>query len=307
MRTIVTGGAGFIGSHLALRLAAVDHEVLVIDDLSKGKRENVGAAIQLAEVSVVSPEVERVIAEFRPDNVFHLAAQMDVRQSVADPAFDARVNVEGTVRVAGAAVRAGVKTFVFASSGGAIYGEQERFPAAEDHRRRADSPYGIAKGCAELYLDYFGRGSRMRVVALRYANVYGPRQDPHGEAGVVAIFAGKMLAGLTPTIYGDGRQTRDYVFVDDVVRANLLALRHDQAQGAYNIGTGLETDLLQLAGALRKATGYEGEIVHADAKPGEQRRSVLDIGRAGRELHWQPQCDLDSGIRKTVEWFGGRR
>ena len=303
MRTIVTGGAGFIGSTLARALVDVHHDVLVIDDLSRGKRTNVPREASFAEVSVATPEVEQVIAEFRPNTIFHLAAQMDVRRSVADAAFDARVNVEGMVRVANAAARAKAETFIFASSGGAIYGEQECFPADERHPLRPECPYGVAKECAEIYLDYFSRASGMRAVCLRFANVYGPRQDPHGEAGVVAIFAQKMLAGETPIINGDGRQTRDYVFVDDVVRANLLALRHPQARGPYNVGTGIETDLLQIAALLGDATQYRGTAQHGPPKSGEQRRSVLECGRAQRELHWQPQVSLADGIRATAEWF----
>jgi UDP-glucose 4-epimerase len=303
MRTIVTGGAGFIGSHLAAALVEVHHEVLVIDDLSKGKRVNIPPQAELAQVSVAAPEVEQVIAEFRPNVILHLAAQMDVRFSVADAAFDAKVNVEGTVRVANAAVRAGVTTFIFASSGGAIYGEQQRYPADETHPLKPESPYGVSKQCGELYLDYFGRQSSMRAVSLRFGNVYGPRQDPNGEAGVVAIFARKMLAAQPPTIYGDGAQTRDYVCVDDVVRATLLAVRHPLAKGPFNIGTGSETDLNSLTHLITEAAHYKGDVFRGAAKPGEQRRSVLDIGRAKRELHWQPQVSLADGIRTTVDWF----
>ncbi|MFC1610802.1 NAD-dependent epimerase/dehydratase family protein [Myxococcota bacterium] len=306
MRTVVTGGAGFIGSHIADALVAMGCEVLVIDDLSTGKRENVPDAASFALVSITSSEVERIIGDFRPGAVFHLAAQMDVRRSVADPVFDARTNIEGTVRVVSAAARSGVEKIFFASTGGAIYGEQETFPAAEDHPIRGESPYGVSKRCAELYLDYFSRTSRMRAVLLRFANVYGPRQDPHGEAGVVAIFCEKMLANQTPTINGDGEQTRDYVYVEDVVRANLLALRHDAARGPINIGTGVETSVKELAGGLAAAAGYDGEIQYGPAQPGEQRRSVLDIRRAAEVLHWEPQTGLTEGLQKTAAWFRER-
>jgi UDP-glucose 4-epimerase len=303
MRTIVTGGAGFIGSHLASALVEVHHEVLIIDDLSRGKRANIPPQAELAQVSVAAPEVEQVIAEFKPNVILHLAAQMDVRFSVTDAAFDARVNVEGTVRVAQAAARAGVQTFVFASSGGAIYGEQQRIPADESHPLKPESPYGVSKQCGETYLDYFGRQGNMRTVYLRFGNVFGPRQDPHGEAGVVAIFARKMLSAERPTIYGDGGQTRDYVYVDDAVRATLLAVRHPMARGPFNIGTGVETDLHSLTRLIAEAARYKGDVARGAAKLGEQRRSVLDVGRAKRDLHWQPQIALADGVRMTVDWF----
>lgn len=300
---MVTGGAGFIGSHIADALSELGHEVLVVDDLSRGKRDNVPSGADFAQISITSPEVEQIIADFAPQAVFHLAAQMDVRRSVADPAFDAKTNVEGTVRVASAAARAGCEGFFFASTGGAIYGEQESFPADESHPCRSVSPYGISKRCAELYLDYFTRTGSMRAVPLRYANVYGPRQDPHGEAGVVAIFAQKMLAGETPRINGDGKQTRDYVYVGDVVRANLLALRHTETVGPVNIGTGIETDVNLLAKEIATAASYKGEIVYGPAMPGEQQRSVLAVGRAAELLHWKPEMALSKGIAKTVAWF----
>lgn len=306
MRALVTGGAGFIGSHLAQALVELGTEVLVLDDLSHGRRENVPDGAELVETSITSPEAERIVTEFAPQALFHLAAQMDVRSSVADPAFDADTNVTGTVRIASAAARAGCGAVFFASTGGAIYGEQDTFPAAEDHPTRPASPYGVSKRCGELYLELFERSAGMRAVCLRYANVYGPRQDPHGEAGVVAIFAEKMLRGETPTINGDGLQTRDYVFVDDVVRANLMALRHGTVNGPFNIGTGIETDVATLARQVAAAADYEGDILHGPAKPGEQRRSVLDIGKAERNLHWTPRTALDDGLAQTVAWFRGQ-
>ncbi len=303
MRSIVTGGAGFIGSHIAQALHDAGHEVFVIDDLSKGKSQNIPEDVTFLKVSVTSPECERLIADIEPGAVFHLAAQMDVRNSVADMVFDAHTNVEGTVRVASAAARAGTQSFIFASSGGAIYGEQQQFPAPETHPLKAESPYGISKQCAEVYLDYFARKTPMRAVMLRFGNVFGPRQNPNGEAGVVSIFANQMLQGQTPTIFGDGLQTRDYVFVDDVMRASLLALRHNAARGAYNIGTGLETNLNDLAQMLAKATGFSGDVRHGPEKPGEQRRSVLSCARAKAELHWEPKVSMEEGLALTVEWL----
>lgn len=306
MRVLVTGGAGFIGSHLAEALLHQGHDVMVLDDLSRGKRENVPFGARLAIASITSNEAERAISEFKPDAVHHLAAQMDVRVSVANPVLDSDTNVGGTVRIALAAVNAGAKVFTLSSTGGAIYGEQDYFPADESHPCRSDSPYGISKRCGEIYLDYFTRKRGLRTVFLRYANVYGPRQDPHGEAGVVAIFAERMLKGQTPTIFGDGKQTRDYVYVKDVVDANLRALNNDKAIGPYNIGTTVETDVLELAQRIGKHAGFPGAPKHEPGKPGEQRRSVLDAGRAKRELGWSPTVEIDQGLKETVEWFRSR-
>jgi UDP-glucose 4-epimerase len=307
MRIVVTGGAGFIGSHVAEAFVEKGHEVLVIDDLSRGKKENVPKGATLVAADIRSEDAARAVAEFRPDGVHHHAAQMDVRASVADPIFDAEVNVLGTAKIAKAALEAGAKVFVFASTGGAIYGEQEYFPADEAHPIRSDSPYGISKRCAEIYLDYFARKRGLRAVCLRYANVYGPRQDPHGEAGVVAIFSQKMLRGESPTIYGDGGQTRDYVYVGDVVRANLSAFENEAAIGAINIGTGVETDVNTLAKHIADAAGFRGEIRYDAARPGEQRRSVLESGRARATLGWKPEVDLATGLGHTVDWFRTKR
>lgn len=302
MRTLVTGGAGFIGSHVAEALVAAGHQVLVVDDLSRGKAESVPHGARLEVVSIATEAVDAPIAAFRPEAVFHHAAQIDVRKSVEDPARDAELNVVGTARVAQAASAAGCRAFVFASTGGAIYGEQDTFPADETHPCRPVSPYGVSKYCAEHYLDYFARASGLRAVHLRYANVYGPRQDPHGEAGVVAIFAQRMLAGDTPTINGDGKQTRDYVYVGDVAAANVKALESDVA-GAFNVGTGLETDVNRLAGFIAEAAGFAGEVPHGPAKAGEQRRSVLENRKAAQALGWRPEMPLDAGIARTVDWF----
>lgn len=306
MRTLVTGGAGFIGSHLAEALLAAGHNVLIIDDLSGGKAENIPEGAELAQVDISRPEAEQVVTEYRPEAVFHHAAQMDVRKSVADPVFDSIINVSGTVRLASAAARVGCNLFSMASTGGAIYGEQDRFPADETHPTRSESPYGVSKLCGEVYLGYFHRAYGMRCVSLRYGNVYGPRQDPHGEAGVVAIFTQKMLRNEAPTIFGDGGNTRDYVFVADVVRANLSVLTNDKARGAYNIGTGIETSVNALAKTIASAARYTGEIHKAPGKPGEQRRSVLDAHRAHDELGWKPATSFEKGIVATVEWFAGR-
>jgi UDP-glucose 4-epimerase len=240
----------------------------------------------------------------RPNVVLHLAAQISVRNSVEDPVFDAQVNVLGTMNVLQQAVRYGCRKVVFSSSGGAIYGEQEAFPAAESHVNNPLSPYGISKLCGEHYLSYFQRTSGIPVVSLRYANVYGPRQDPEGEAGVVAIFIQKMLNNEQPIINGNGRQTRDFVFVEDVAQANLVAMGQD-AHGVYNVGTGVETSVNELFGMLAGLTGSPAKEVHGPAKLGEQLRSVIDPSRIKQELGWEMKVDLAEGLKQTVEFFQG--
>lgn len=307
MRIVVTGGAGFIGSHVAQAFAAAGHEVLALDDLSRGRRENLPAGVPLAVADVRDrAALDRVFAEFRPEAVDHHAAQVSVRGSVADPAADAEINVIGGLRLLETCVAHRVKRFLFASTGGAIYGEQERFPADESHPAAPLSPYGIAKLALEKYLFFYERTYGLNWTALRYSNVYGPRQDPHGEAGVVAIFTERLLAGRETVINGDGGQTRDFVFVDDVARANLLALQGG-ATGPINVGTGIETSVNDVFRLLRRFTGAKIEEQHGAAKPGEQRRSVLDPSRAKRLLGWEPTVDIREGLSRTVEYFRGRR
>ncbi|MGH7898413.1 MAG: NAD-dependent epimerase/dehydratase family protein [Candidatus Binatia bacterium] len=302
MKILITGGAGFIGSTIAEAMLDAGHEVVIVDNLYSGKRENVPAKARFHELDVVSPKAADLIEAERPDVISHHAAQMDVRLSVASPAFDAEVNVVGTIRVLEAAIRARVKKVVFASSGGAAYGEQERFPAREEDRTNPISPYGVSKRSGEHYLFYYHAVHGLPYIAFRYANVYGPKQDPHGEAGVVAIFCEKLLRGEPPWINGDGKQTRDYVFVGDLVRANLAAL-DGSFVGPLNIGTGRETDVVTLAEKLIELSGRRVEPVHGPTKTGEQRRSVIDPGLAKRELGWEPRVALDEGLRRTFEWF----
>jgi len=306
MRTLVTGGAGFIGSHLADGACARGHEVLIVDDLSRGTKENLPERAQFLQLDITQPEAISALRDFAPDAVFHFAAQMDVRHSVADPIFDAQVNVLGTIALARAAAESGCQLFAMASTGGAIYGEQSEYPASESHPCRSESPYGLSKLAGEQYLDYFGRTSGMRTAALRLANVYGPRQDPHGEAGVVAIFSQKMLAGEQPTIFGDGGQTRDYVYVGDVVAGYLSLLDRPEAAGSMNIGTGIETDVNELARIIGAAANYNGEPAYAPGKPGEQRRSVISHQLATERLGWTPRMDLQTGLQETVAWFAQR-
>lgn len=302
MRIAITGGAGFIASHIADAYLALGHELLVIDDLSSGKREQVPKAAQFVHADIRSPEAKAALVRFKPEVLNHHAAQMDVRRSVSDPTFDAQVNVLGLLNLLEGAKEAGTERVLFASSGGAAYGEQERFPADESHPMAPASPYGVAKASSELYLGCYRQMYGISYLALRYANVYGPRQNPHGEAGVVAIFAQRCLRGEGCTIYGDGKQTRDFVYVDDVVAANVAALK-SEAQGGINIGTGIETDVNQIYAAVANSAGFKQPATHAPGKVGEQRRSVLAIGKAKSVLNWEPKVALTQGIERTVAFF----
>jgi UDP-glucose 4-epimerase len=297
VRSLVTGGAGFIGSHVAEGLLARGDEVVVLDDLSNGKRENLPEGARFVEGDICDSQ-NGLFAEFRPEVCFHLAAQVDVRVSVARPEHDGRVNILGTVQLLEAALEHETQ-IVFSSTGGAIYGECEG-PATEDAPRRPLAPYGVSKLAGEEYLAAYNRLHGTRHVSLRFGNVYGPRQDPHGEAGVVAIFFNRLASGETPRIFGDGRQTRDYVFVGDVVRATLAAEQRDG--GVYNVGTGRETSVLELFELCRRVAGKDVEPAFAPPRPGELERSVLDPGRAVDELGWRPERNLEEGLRETWEW-----
>ncbi len=306
MKILVAGGAGFIGSHIVDAFLSLRHEVVIVDNLSNGQRDNVNLAAKFYEADIRSAEMAAIFAKEKFDAVCHQAAQMDVRKSVADPRYDADVNILGTLNLLEQCRETGVQKFIFASSGGAMYGEQEKFPADEEHRTWPASPYGITKLTCEKYIAFFGQNYNMKYVLLRYANVYGPRQSPHGEAGVVAIFTSRLLAGQQPVINGDGKQTRDYVYVHDVVKANVDALQYAQSD-YFNIGTGLETEVNELFRRLNEITGDRAHEEHAPAKAGEQLRSVLDAGKARRLLHWQPATPLNAGLAETVRWFQNRR
>lgn len=305
MKIVVTGGAGFIASHISDAYIAAGHEVVIIDDLSSGKRTNLPAAAKFYHADIRTPEAREIIRNERPQVLSLHAAQMDVRRSVSDPAFDAAVNVLGMINMLEGAREVGAEKVIFASSGGATYGEQNEFPAPETHPHDPLSPYGITKATGEHYLFFYHATYGMPYVALRYANVYGPRQDPHGEAGVVAIFTERLLANQPPTINGDGKQTRDYVFVGDVVRANLAALERPFV-GSVNVGTGIETDVATLYAHLRVLTGSPHAAQHGPGKAGEQRRSVIAIDRAARVLGWKPEISLEEGLRRTVDFFRTR-
>jgi UDP-glucose 4-epimerase len=310
MRALVTGGAGFIGSNLVDALLDRHDEVSVIDDLSTGKRANLDGAIARGaafhEVDLRdAARVRSVVAGARPDIVFHMAAQADVRKSIEDPAWDASINVLGTINVLEASRLAGVHRVVNTSTGGAIYGDTDVMPTPETVEPKPMSAYGQSKFCAEAYCGWYDRLHGLSSVTLRYGNVYGPRQDPHGEAGVIAIFCGKLLAGEQPIIFGDGRQTRDYVYVGDIVAANLAAAAHPEARASYNIGTGVEASVLEVVAAVRAAAGVDESDFQpefAPARAGEVLRSSLDVTRARAELGFTADTGLVAGMRPTLEW-----
>jgi UDP-glucose 4-epimerase len=303
VKVLVTGGAGFIGSHVADALIGAGHAVAIVDDLSTGNRAWLPPQAAFHAVDIRAGNLGDVFAAERPDAVVHLAAQASVGRSVTDPAFDASVNIGGGVNLLDCCRRFGVRRMIYSSSGGAGYGDTDLIPTSEEHPTRPASPYGISKIAMEQYVDAWGPLWGMSGISLRYANVYGPRQNPHGEAGVVAIFCSRLLAGQPLVINGDGRQTRDFVHVSDVAAANLLALEHPDVAGQVNIGTGVETSVNDICDALRKAAGSGVEAVHAPERPGEQRRSCLSPKRAERVLGWRPTVLLGDGLAQTLEHF----
>jgi UDP-glucose 4-epimerase len=310
MRALVTGGAGFIGSNLVDALLDRGDEVTVVDDVSTGRVENLDGArrrgITFYEADIRDAgRLHDIFAAAPPDIVFHLAAQIDVRKSIEDPAWDAGINVVGTVNVLEAARQTGVGRVVNTSTGGAIYGDVDTIPTPEATPPKPMAAYGQSKFCAEAYCGWYERLHGLSAVTLRYGNVYGPRQDPLGEAGVIAIFCGKLISGERPVIYGDGRQTRDYTYVADVVAANLAAAQHPEAHGVYNVGTGTEASVLEVLGSLRRAAGLDDDELQpefAPARLGELQRSALDVRRARAELGFDARYGLDDGLRSTLEW-----
>jgi UDP-glucose 4-epimerase len=310
MRVLITGGAGFVGSHLVDACLAAGHQVVVVDDLSTGSRANLDVRARWYQVDIRSDEIAAVIEAERPDVISHQAAQVSVKRSVDDPLTDASINVLGSIRLLEAARRAGVGRVVFASTGGAIYGEIEDGLADERTPCRPVSPYAVAKLAVEHYLESYRVTHGLEAVVVRYSNVYGPRQDPHGEAGVVAIFMQKILAGVVPTIFGDGEQVRDFVYVGDVVRANLAALALPLGPGVpnlFNVASGVPTTVNTLWRAIADAAGTRMTPAYAAARPGDLRRSALDPTRAKRELGWTPDVSLEDGIARTWDWFARAR
>ncbi len=305
MNILVTGGAGFIGSHFSDQLISAGHRVTIIDNLSSGSRVNLPPGAEFVCIDIRDENVEKLFASQKFDAIYHLAAQMDVRYSVRYPLEDLDINIAGSVKLLDLCRRYEVKKFVFSSTGGAIYGEQDVFPASENHPTRPISPYGVSKLAVERYMYYFFNEYGINGTVFRFANVFGPRQNPHGEAGVIAIFCSKLLSGEQGFVFGDGLQTRDYVCVADVSRASLLALDHNGFQ-TYNIGTGVETDVVTLFDTLNRLTGDTMRREHKPALPGEQRRSCIDNGLALKELGWKPEISLQEGLDITIEFFKRR-
>jgi UDP-glucose 4-epimerase len=305
VKVLVSGGAGFIGSHIVDALVGRGDQVRIVDDLSTGDRRNVNPGAALHELDIRAPETAAMIREWRPDVICHHAAQMSVSRSVREPLFDAGVNLLGGIHLLEAAREVGAR-FLFASTGGALYGDADVLPTPETYPAWPVSPYGVAKLSFEHYLHAYAAQHGLRYVALRYANVYGPRQNPHGEAGVVAIFCLKLLAGEQAVINGDGRYTRDYIHVADVVRANLAALDADEVTGHFNVGTGRQIDVNRVFDIVRELIGVSAPEVHGPARAGDQRTSALDCTLIAERLGWRPRIALEDGLEDTVGWFRDR-
>jgi UDP-glucose 4-epimerase len=299
---LVTGGAGFIGSHLVDKLIEQDNEVAVIDNLSNGRKENLNSGAGFYNIDIQDSKISEIFKKVKPDAVFHYAAQVDVSKSSESPIESAKINILGTLNILENCRNFQIKKIIFASSGGAVYGEAKIIPTPEDYPAKPVSPYGIEKLIVESYLDFYKKEYGLNYLILRFANVYGPRQNFSGEAGVVAVFCAKMAKGANPTINGDGKQTRDFVFVDDVVRANILCLEKN-ASGVFNIGTSKETDINAVFSKLEKAFNLKNEEIHGLGKMGEQKRSCIDFKKIEAKLGWKPNYDLDAGLKETKEWF----
>lgn len=302
MKILVTGGAGFIGSWIVDRLISRGDEVIIIDNLSTGKERNINKSAKFYKLDIQDPKIEEIFKTNKIDIVNHHAAQIDVRKSVIDPILDININVIGGINLLKLCVKYNVKKFIFASSGGTVYGEQNFYPTAEDHPTKPISPYGINKLTIEHYLHYYYTIHNLNYISLRYANIYGPRQDPFGEAGVVAIFINKILSKKQPIINGDGEQTRDYTYIDDVVDANILAMNSD-AIGVFNIGTGIETSVNKLFSIILDIMKVNVKEIHGPPKEGEVRRSCLDYTQAKKILNFNPKIEIKDGIKKTVEYY----
>jgi UDP-glucose 4-epimerase len=303
-KIIVTGGAGFIGSHIVDLFIIKGYQVVVVDNLKTGKKENLNPRAKFYKVDICdAPALEKIFKKEKPDFISHQAAHASVRESVENPQYDAQVNILGGINIAELSIKYNIKKFIFASTGGALYGEANIIPTPETYPAHPISPYGVAKLAFESYLFYYGAMKDLNYLTLRYANVYGERQDPFGEAGVVAIFSQKIVDSRQPIINGDGKQTRDYAYVGDVAAANLLALESDKGKIAYNVGTSLETSVNELFKILVEISGKKIKEVRGPAKEGEQRRSALDFSKIKKELDWEPKMALKKGLQKTYQWF----
>ncbi|MEJ5306542.1 MAG: NAD-dependent epimerase/dehydratase family protein [Ignavibacteria bacterium] len=301
MNILVTGGAGFIASHIVDAFIENGHNVTIIDNLTTGRKENINPRAKFYEIDI-RDDLTKIFDEGKFDVVNHHAAQIDVRRSVTDPIYDAGVNIIGTLNLLQNSIKFGVKKFMFASTGGAVYGEQDYFPADENHKQQPLSPYGISKLSVEKYLYFYKEVHGLKYTILRYANIYGPRQNPLGEAGVVCIFLDKILAGDQPIINGSGEQTRDYVYVKDVVKANLLTLNEEESD-IYNVGTGIETSVNELFRLINQNFNNSIKEVHGPAKPGEQMRSVITSEKLFKKFGWKPSTKLEDGLRETIEYY----
>ena len=302
MKIMVTGGAGFIGSHIVNEYINAGHDVVIIDDLSSGEMRFVNPKARFYELNIHSPDVKIILEKEKISAINHHAAQISVSESVSDPLFDANSNIIGTLQLLQNAVSLKIDKFVFASTGGAMYGEQKTFPASEDHPCQPVSPYAISKLCAENYINYFGTEHGLNTTVLRYGNVYGPHQNPHGEAGVVAIFCQRLMEGLPPVIYGDGEQTRDFISVRDVAQANIIAL-DSKCKGTFNVGTGKETSVNFLTKKLLKVSGITTSAKYSPPKKGEQRRSSIDSKKLLESFGWKPCISLEEGLFETINYF----
>lgn len=307
MRILVTGGAGFIASHVVDALVADGHEVTIVDNMSRGREDNINPKAALHKADIRDADaLRRVFEDFKPEVINHHAAHIDLRKSIEDPAFDAEANILGTLNLLALSVKSGVRRFIFISSGGAVYGVPESLPVDESHPIKPVSPYGASKYSAECYVDMYHRIYGIETVILRYSNVYGPRQDPKGEAGVVAIFAGLMLQNKPATIFGDGTKTRDYAYVGDLVEANMAAMLREGSQGCFNLGTGVETSDMQIFEAVRDAAGADVEPIFSEMRPGEVYRICLDSSLAEKGLGWRAKTPLEEGIAKAVDYYRER-
>ena len=304
MKILLTGGAGFIGSHVADELIAKGNRIVIIDNLSTGFEYNINPESKFIKADITDfKKIEEIFAEELPEIVYHFAAQIDVRKSVSDPLFDARTNIMGTLNLIKISNDIKVKKFIFSSTGGAIYGDTDVRPTPENHPEWPLSPYGIAKLATDKFLNYYGEVFGLKYVSLRYGNVYGPRQNPHGEAGVVAIFLNKMLNGGQPVINGDGNQTRDYIYVKDVVKANILSLENMDKIGIYNVGTSIELSVNDLFKEINKNFDNKYKEVHGPAKLGEQKTSCLNYEKIKKDMNFMPETDFGEGIKETYKWF----